>query len=333
MMKKGIDVSKYQKDIDWQKVKKDGIEFAIIRIGYGKYDNQKDPYFEKNYEGAKKVGIPVGVYHYSYAKTVDEAKLEAGLVLTWLKNRKLDLPVYFDIEDKSQASLDKKLLNEICKAFCNRIEAAGYWAGIYSNKNWAINLIDGFSLGKRYTYWIAQYNTKCTYLGNYDIWQYSSSGKVNGINGKVDMNYMYRDLVSVISGKKNGNTPKNQTNSKTNNIQKTQQTKSSTYKGSSLVDYLKSIGIDSSFTNRKKIAYANGIKNYTGTASQNTTLLKKIRGNNTNTSKTYIVKNGDTLSGIAKKYNTTWQKIYKDNKSIIGNNPNIIKPGMNLTIK
>lgn len=322
MTKKGIDVSKWQGDIDWKKVKADGIEFAIIRIGYGKHANQKDSKFERNYKGATSVGIPVGVYHYSYATSVDEAKIEAAQVLSWLNKRKLDLPIYFDIEDKSQASLDKKLLNEICKAFCNIIEANGYWTGIYSSKNWATNIISGSELGKRYTYWIAQYNSKCTYNGPYDIWQYSSTGRVSGINGFCDMNYMYRDLIGEVSG----NEPK-ETNTTSN-------TKTSAYTGTSLVDYLKSIGVDSSFANRQKLATTNGIKNYKGTVSQNMALLNKLRnGNTTNTSHIYKVKSGDILSSIAKKYNTTWQKIYSNNKEVIGNDPNIIKTGINLVIR
>lgn len=268
----GIDVSKWQGDIDWEKVKADGISFAIIRIGYGKYEDQKDEYFEKNYQKAKAAGLDVGVYHYSYAKTVDEAKLEAAQVLVWLNNRDLDLPIYFDIEDNSQAQLGKDLLNEICKAFCNKIEAAGYWAGIYANKNWATNIIDGATLGKRYTFWIAQYNSTCTYSGNYDMWQYSSTGKVNGINGNVDMNYLYKTL----GGKQ----------TQTTNVSSDNSNSSSEYTGTSIVDYLKSINVDSSFTNRKKLAEQNGIVNYTGTSEQNTKLLNILRGSSTSTDST-----------------------------------------------
>lgn len=262
-MKKGIDVSKWQGDIEWEKVKNDGIEFAIIRIGYGKYDNQKDSCFERNYKGAKKVGIKVGVYHYSYAISVDEAKIEAAQVLMWLKNKHLDLPIYFDIEDKCQVHLNKNLLNDICKAFCNRIEVAGYWAGIYSSKNWATNIISGNELGKRYTYWVAQYNNKCTYNGPYDMWQYSSVGIVTGIEGFVDLNYMYRNLINEID---------NCSVQKINNYYQK-------YYGNSvsLVDALKSIDINSSFTNRKRIAKKNGINNYSGMANQNTELLNLLK--------------------------------------------------------
>ena len=317
MAKKGIDVSYHQGTIDWGKVKNSGIEFAIIRIGYGMYDNQKDTQFETNYKNARAVGIPVGVYHYSYAKTVDEAKREADLVLKWLNSRDLDLPVYFDIEDKTQQNLGKDVLNNICKAFCNAIEAGGYWAGIYSNKYWATGLIDGPTLGKRYTYWVAQYNSKCTYTGPYAMWQYSSSGSVNGISGRVDMNYLYAEL----GGKKGGSTTSSSGSSTSS---------SGTYTGTSIVDYLKSIGQDSSFANRKKLAAANGISNYTGTASQNTQLLNKLRGGSGSSAVTYTVKSGDTLSAIAKKYGTTYQKIAKDNGIA---DPNKIYPGQKLVIK
>lgn len=197
---KGIDVSEFQGLIDWNKVKNDGVKFAILRIGFGSRSSQKDRCFEQNYQNAKANGIAVGVYLYSYASNVVEAESEAQCVLNWLNNRKLDLPIYYDLEDNTQSKLGRSTLNAMCKAFCDKIEKSGYWAGIYTNQNWAINKIDGVALGQRYTYWIAQYNSKCTYNGKYDMWQYSSSGKVNGINGNVDMNYMYRNLISEIRG-------------------------------------------------------------------------------------------------------------------------------------
>ena len=178
-------------------------------------------------------------YHYSYALNVNDAKLEAACVLSWLKKRKLELPVYFDIEDKSQSKLDRKTLTVICKAFCNQIEAGGYWAGVYANKNWSMNLIDGSALGKRYTYWIAQYYKECTYSGPYDIWQYSSTGRVSGINTSVDMNYMYRDLIGEVAG--NIDTNINTSSSCKEGYTAT----TSTYNCSSLVDYIKTIGVNS----------------------------------------------------------------------------------------
>ena len=303
MKVKGIDVSKWQGNIDWKKVKDAGISFAIIRIGYGMYDNQKDEYFEKNYQGAKTAGLDVGIYHYSYAKTVNEAKMEAGQVLMWLNNRDLDLPIYFDIEDKSQEKLDKELLNEICKAFCNRIEAAGYWAGIYANKNWATKIIDGAKLGERYTFWIAQYNSTCTYSGNYDMWQYSSTGKVNGINGNVDMNYLYKTL----GGKQNQTT-----------IICDNSDSSSEYTGTSIVDYLKSINEDSSFSNRKKLAEQNGITNYIGTSEQNIKLLNILKNNQI--SNYYAKYNGSSNSIVDALKSLGIDSSFKNRKIIANRN-------------
>ena len=303
MAKKGIDVSYHQGTIDWSKVKSSGIEFAILRIGYGMYDNQKDKQFENNYSKAKANGIPVGVYHYSYAKTVEEAEKEAALVLKWLNNRDLDLPVYFDIEDKTQQNLGKTTLNNMCKAFCNAIEAGGYWAGIYSNKYWATSIIDGPTLGKRYTYWVAQYNSKCTYTGPYAMWQYSSSGKVNGISGNVDMNYLYAEL----GGKKSGSSSSGGSNKKSNETIANEVIAGKWGNG-----------------NARKTALTNAGYDYNAVQA---IVNQKLGASKT---VTYTVKSGDTLSAIAKKYGTTYQKIASDNGI---SNPNKIYPGQKLVIK
>lgn len=199
-MKKGIDVSKYQGNIDWDKVKQSGVEFAILRIGFGKNAKQKDQTFERNFSECKRVGIPVGIYLYSYALTEAAAVEEAKNCLNWLAGRKLELPIYFDIEDKTQQGFSKEILTNMCKAFCNEIEKAGYWAGVYANKYWLTEKLNRAELEKEYTIWVAQYSSKNTYAGKYDIWQYSSKGTVPGIVGNVDMNYMYKDLVTEING-------------------------------------------------------------------------------------------------------------------------------------
>lgn len=196
MLKRGIDVSSHNGVIDWGAVKRDGIEFAILRVGYGMYDYQKDKQFENYYAGAKSVGIPVGAYLYSYAKSVAEAEREADCAIKWLNGRKLNLPVYFDIEDPSQEKLGRGTLDAMCRAFCNKIEQAGYSAGIYASKYWSTSVISGAELGKRYTYWVAQYYNQCTYNGPYAIWQNSSSGRVAGINGNVDMDVMVQDIIN-----------------------------------------------------------------------------------------------------------------------------------------
>lgn len=297
---KGIDVSVWQGQIDWNKVKQAGVGFAILRIGFGMYENQKDKTFERNYQEATRVGIPVGVYHYSYAKSVEEATKEADLVLKWLAGRKLQLPIYFDIEDNSQQGLGKTVLNNMCIAFCNRIEQAGYWAGIYSNKYWATSIISGQELGKKYTYWIAQYTDKCTYDGSYAIWQYSSSGKVAGIAGNVDMNEMVEDIIQ------NENKPKEPTVKKT-------------------IDEIAKEVIEGKWGNGEERKNKLMQAGYDYTAVQNK--VNELLGAKQRL--TYTVQAGDTLSSIAKKFGTTYQEIARKNNLA---NPNKIYAGQKLII-
>ena len=265
---KGIDVSKYQGNVDYKKVRENGIDFVIIRIGYGMYENQIDPLFEKNYNNALKNNLPVGVYIYSYALNVSEAEREALVVLKWLNGRKLNLPVYYDIEDKSQTNLGKSNLTNMCKAFCRKIESAGYWAGIYANKYWLSTLLDASELSKFYTIWVAQYNDRVTYDGKFDMWQYTSSGVVSGVNGKVDMNILYRNIFSNSNG--------------TNSDRGENDIDLSGYNGSSIVDALKYAGYDSSFSFRSDLYKRYGFKDeYVGSAAQNTNLLAKLQGKKT----------------------------------------------------
>ena len=305
---RGIDVSKWQGNIDYKKVKSTGIQFIIARIGYGMYENQKDQKFEDNYKGAINSNIPIGVYLYSYALNESDAKREADVVLKWLNNRKLNLPVYYDIEDKSQSTIDKNTLTKMCEAFCEKIESAGYWAGIYANKNWLTTHLDYKYLEKKYTIWVAQYNNKNTYNGKYDMWQYTSKGKINGINGNVDMNILYKNIFTNIKPNQNQNT--------------TTLPNLSNYSGTSIVDALKQNGYDSSFNARKKLYKDAGFKdNYKGTASQNTNLLNKLR-ENTN-AKYYPIPNykGLSLVDALKKINV--------NSSFENRNIIAIKNGIN----
>lgn len=194
---KGIDVSKWQGNIDWKKVKTAGIEFAMLRGGYGKNSNQKDAYFEQYYKNAKAVGMPVGVYHYSYATSVEDAKKEAEFCISYLKGKQLEYPVAFDIEDKTQISLTTERRTDIVKAFCDAMEKAGYYVILYTNLDWTRTKLDMSKLTK-YDVWIAQWAAQCTYTGNYGMWQYSDKGKVAGISGNVDMDYAYKDYPSII---------------------------------------------------------------------------------------------------------------------------------------
>ena len=201
MSMKGIDVSNHQGTVNWSHVKADGVEFAIIRAGYGKQASQKDTQFENNYAGCKSNGVPVGVYWYSYATTPDEARKEAAVCLSVIKGKTFEYPVYFDIEEPSVLAKGKAACTAIAKAFLETVEKAGYFMGIYSSKS---HLESCFTeeLRTRYAVWVAHYGVdKTTYHGQYGIWQKSSTGKVSGIRGNVDMNECYTDYPAVIRKK------------------------------------------------------------------------------------------------------------------------------------
>lgn len=215
-MKKGIDVSSHQGSINWDAVKASGVEFAILRCGYGNDLNyQDDAYFIQNAKACEKIGLPYGVYLYSYAITVNDAKSEASHVLRLLKGLKPAYPIYYDLEDAlttGKCSNDRIL--QIAKTFVDILETAGYWTGIYANKDWNVNrLTDKWYNSK--ARWVAQYNDECTYNGEYGMWQYSSTGKVNGVKGNVDMNYAYVDYPKMIKeAGKNGFKKSSSTTSK-----------------------------------------------------------------------------------------------------------------------
>lgn len=196
-MYKGIDVSKYQGVIDWPKVKAAGIEFVIIRASYGK--DGLDKCFKDNIEGAHVAGLPCGAYHYCYAKTVEGAKVEAQHFINVIKGYKLEYPVVLDLEDKCQDGIDIKTLTDMAIAFLEVLEGAGYFAAIYANKSWFTSRLNMGRL-KPYTVWLAQWADKPT-IGGVGIWQYTSSGTVDGIGGRVDMDISYNDYQAIIKTK------------------------------------------------------------------------------------------------------------------------------------
>lgn len=195
--KKGIDISQYQTNVDFKKVKASGIDYVIIRAGYGKYVKQKDPQFETHYKNAKAAGLDVGVYWYSYALSVEDAKLEAQTCLSVIKGKKFEYPIYFDLEEQNQFAKGRSFCDSIVKAFCGEIEKAGYFAGLYISRSPLQQYISS-SVANKYALWIAEYASKCNYGGTYGMWQYSSTSKINGINGNVDCDYCYVDYPAVI---------------------------------------------------------------------------------------------------------------------------------------
>lgn len=191
----GIDVSKWQGEIDWQAVKNAGAEFAIIRIGYQTDfdgENKEDEYFRKNIEGATKAGIKIGGYFYSYAKTLKETEEQANWVIDKLSGYKIDLPIAFDWESWtsfSKCSMSFYDLNNNAQTFIKKLNDNGYKASIYGSKNYLQTMwyADEFE-----NVWLAHYTKQTDYKGKYQIWQMCDTGRIDGINGAVDIDIMKR---------------------------------------------------------------------------------------------------------------------------------------------
>ena len=200
-MKKGIDVSRWQSDIDWKKVKAAGIEFAIIQAGYGRELSQKDEKFEQNYSGCKSAGMPCGVYWYSYARTEAEAEQEAAVCLEIIRDRQLEYPVFFDVEEPAVLRLGKAQVSKVVRAFLRKVEAAGWFVGLYMSAYQLRDYIED-DVKQRYTVWVAHYGVgKPDYSGSYGMWQKSSTGSVDGISGNVDLDECYTDYPARIKAK------------------------------------------------------------------------------------------------------------------------------------
>ena len=316
---RGIDVSKWQGEIDWKKVKAAGIKFAMIRLGYGSSKGDAcglDGYFEKNVKNAIAAGIDIGCYFYSYATSVAAAKKEAAYVINVLQKYKgvFTYPVAFDLEDKTQQGLGKQVLTDMVIAFGDAIEKAGFYCSLYSNPSWMKSYLDADRV-KRFDLWLAHWTDKTNYAGAYGMWQNSSSGKVNGINGNVDTDFAYKDYPTIIKGKKlNGFTgsgqqptvpdqpdPEPETTLKVGDLVKI--TGSKYYGGQNIPSWVKAknwyvrqingdrVVIDKSEDGQNAICspvHASGLQ-----------LVR--RGTDAGAAQIYTVVKGDTLWGIAKK--------------------------------
>lgn len=297
---KGIDVSSWQESINWAEVKGQ-IDFAIIRLGYGdNIERQDDKYFLRNINGCIENNIPFGVYIYSYATNLGgNASIQSEIDhCKRLLNQISKKPfcVYIDMEDDSTIKLGKTILTNFALEFCKQISQAGYKAGVYANQNWFQNYLNPSTIASYgYSIWCAKYSdNKPNISSNYDIWQYSSTGRINGINGNVDMNVMINNIIGeqnqksidelaneVISGKwGNGEDRKNRLTSAGYNYQEVQ----------------------------NRVNQILGVNN-------------KVY---------YTVKSGDTLSAIAKIYGTTVNQLVAWNNI---KNPNLIYVGQKLRVK
>lgn len=284
-MRKIIDVSSYNGKINWKKAKQYGCEGAILKII--RKDLARDKQFNANYAACNANGIGWGVYNYSYATTAAKAQSDMKLVcdiLDKIDKKCFKYGIWFDIEDKVQAALSKTKIAEIINAAQKVVEARGYAFGVYTGMSYYNEHIDR-KLVKCNNWWIARYyqgDKRMQIATNPDqekkpaaaniAWQYTSKGRFpktisNGNSGNFDLNVLYKEPMK----KKVEENTKKPVKKKTVYYPK--------YKGKSksLVDALKSLGINSSKSNRKKVASLNGIKNYSGTASQNTKLLNLLK--------------------------------------------------------
>jgi lysozyme len=274
MVKRVIDVSKHQSVIDWDKVK-NHIDGAILRCGYGMdLIVQDDKQFERNASECERLGIPYGVYLYSYATNDENAKSEAGHILRLIKGKKLSLPVYLDVEEETPEH--RKYAPRACEIVGDIITKAGYTFGVYANLNWWKNYLKGVN---KYTRWVAQYNNKCTYTGKCDMWQYSSSGNIEGINGRVDMNECYLEFGPV------------------------EITKSVDELAHEVINGVWGTGEE------RKARLTDAGYDYTSIQKRVNEILKSA----TPSSVVYTVKKGDTLGAIAIKYNVTVNQIVRLN--------------------
>ena len=195
MTLKGIDVSEHQGAINWSQIKAFGVQFAMIRGGYGR--NNVDKYFHANAKGATAAGIPIGMYWFSYALNVDMARNEAKYAVALAKQYKITWPIAFDLEydtvsyaAKNGVTITKDMATQMAKAFCEEIEASGYIPMNYTNPDYLNRYFDRSQLP--YDTWLAQYSSQAS-ISDMTIWQYSSSGSVPGVSGRCDMNYGYKD--------------------------------------------------------------------------------------------------------------------------------------------
>lgn len=192
--KKGIDISWCQTQVDWSKV---DAEFVIIQIGGGYIANRKDAMFDSHYEGAKQRGIPVGGYWFTHAMNEQQARAEADTCIELMRDKQFEYPIYLDLEKDAQYKLGKAKVSAIIRAWLERVEAAGYWVGLYGNLSSLYGVTDD-DIEERYAIWLAQWDvSKPTYNRSYGLWQYSV-GQADGVTGACDLDYGYVDYPALI---------------------------------------------------------------------------------------------------------------------------------------
>ena len=185
-----IDVSTWQRGIDWQRVKKAGIKAVIIRAGFGQ---TKDNQFENHYAGARAAGLAIGAYWYSYAYSEEQAEQEARVCINVISGKTFEIPIYYDMEENDQISLGKYTMTAMACRFIDTVQAAGYRGGMYSSPSWFSTVLDYDLLRSKYSIWLAHWAS--SHSRACDIWQYGENGSIDGVNGDVDVNIIENEAV------------------------------------------------------------------------------------------------------------------------------------------
>ena len=299
---KGLDVSRFQGEVDWERVKAAGYQFAMLRAGYG--DNTVDEQFRRNASECNRIGLLVGAYWFCYAATAENAAQEADSCIRTVSEYRLDYPVCYDIEQASADYIEKQgvsftpaLARELVKSFCNRVESKGYFAMFYSNQSF-FNTYLGTALAKRYAFWYARYTD--TFDGtDCGIWQYTSAGRVPGISGNVDLDLAYVDYPSVI--RKAG----------LNHLSGTAPVPPAPSPAPQYITYVIQPGDTLSGIAQKygttvnALAKLNGISDPDKIYAGRTIRVPENGSSGSSGPVYYTIRPGDTLSGIAQKYGTT----------------------------
>ena len=333
-MKKGIDISKYQAGIDLNNIKNNGYDFVIIRAGYtGWGDGESkaiDPSFEDSYSRAKSAGLGVGAYYFTIATSYQEGVDEANwLYNNCLKGKQFDYPIYIDVEDDTGGKqylrkAGKDATTQGIKGFCETLEKLGYYVGIYASDISGFKEMMNIDELKDYDKWVARYGKKPEYVTEYGMWQTTSSGKVNGYSGNLDLNEAYKDYPSIIKSNGLNGYSKDSSSSNSHQINTDTTSEETVY---TVVSGDTLSGIASKYgTTYQKLAEYNGIadpnKIYPGQQI-------KIPGSNSS-SAYYTVVTGDNLTKIANRYGATVNQLVSWNNI---SNPNLIYPGQKLRVK
>ena len=192
----GVDISEYQAEVDYERaVREGGVEFAILRAGYGRETNQKDEGFERHYAGFSAAGIPMGAYQYAYAVDEDGVRREAKAMQTWLSGKKFTFPVYWDVEEAPLRALGREKLTKLALLWCGEMEKAGWRPGIYASASWWDSVLDTAQIGSKYAVWCADWGRTQPKVKGMGMWQFGGSVNllrpltVAGFQGTVDQDY------------------------------------------------------------------------------------------------------------------------------------------------